>query len=83
MTCHHPAPASAAPEHWRSTLPPAEASTEVGLDLDDDGALWYPAPAATVVRPLAVVLVLLAGTAALIFGPDWLGHWMASTGAAR
>ena len=53
-------------------LHPAEAATEVGLDLDGDGQLWWPAPLGTLVRPLAVALALVASTAALVFGPDWL-----------
>lgn len=58
---------------------PAEAATEVGLDLDRDGALWTPAPPATLIRPMAVALVLVAGAAGFVWGPEfaaWFAaHW--------
>ena len=48
----------------------------MGLDLDDDGHLWQPAPAQTLARPLAVVLVVLAATLGVLFGPD-VALWFA------
>jgi hypothetical protein len=49
---------------------------DLGLDLDADGHLWQPAPTAMMVRPMAVVLVLLAATLGILFGPD-VALWFA------
>ncbi len=80
MATHTP-PRPLPHDDWRSTMPPAEAATDIGLDLDGDGALWYPAPPATVIRPMAIVAALIAAVAAFVFGPDWLSWWMG--GGAR
>lgn len=59
---------------------PAEAATEVGLDLDHDGSVWLPAPPATLIRPMAVALVLVAGAAGFVFGPELAAWALASWG---
>lgn len=57
---------------------PAEAATEVGLDLDGSGDLYYPAPIGTLPRPLYLAAVLVAAVAGIVFGPDlavWASLW--------
>lgn len=55
---------------------PAEAAADprdLGLDLDDNGTRYQPV---SLVRPMAVVLVLLAATLGVLFGPD-VALWFA------
>lgn len=66
-----------APPLRAAAPPPAEAATEVGLDLDNDGTVWMPAPPATLIRPMAIALVLVAGAAGFVWGPD-LAMWAMS-----
>lgn len=57
---------------------PAEAVADprdLGLDLDHDGNPWYPADTGTLVRPMAIVLVLLAAVFGVLFGPDVAAWW--------
>lgn len=78
MHLHRADTADMRPADFISTFP-AEAATEVGLDLDNDGTVWMPAPPATLIRPMAVALVLVAGPAGFVWGPEvaaWeLAHW--------
>lgn len=53
---------------------PAEAATDLGLDLDGDGSRWHPAPIGTVVPWLALSLVLVAIVFGIVFGHD-LAVW--------
>lgn len=77
MHTHRADTADLRPAEFLSSFP-AEAATEVGLDLDGDGDLWTPAPPATLIRPMAAALVLVAGAAGFIFGPE-LASWALST----
>lgn len=49
---------------------PAEACTDVGLDLDDDGSLYTPTPMAVLVRGLGACALVLALVAAVVFGME-------------
>lgn len=70
---------AAAPARQALPFMPAEAVADprdLGLDLDRDGTLWQPAPPSTLVRPMALVLLLLAATLGILFGPD-VAMWVA------
>lgn len=51
---------------------PAEAATDVGLDLDGDGSLYYPANTAPLWRALAAVALVGACMVGAVWGPEWL-----------
>lgn len=52
------------------TTQPAEAATEVGLDLDGDGDSYHPMPLAPLLRGLAVAGLLLALATCIAFASE-------------
>lgn len=76
----HPGKLTAADldRHVYQTTQPAEAATEVGLDLDGDGDLYHPAPAVVLWRALGVLALVMAFVACAVFARELaeLGAWL-------